>query len=263
MGLAPESFQVFDGKETPAIELFENADTQMSIGLVVDTSGSIQLFHSNDFATAGGIGDALLRFLELSNPRNEYFVMAFDNTPRFLTDWKTAAELTAQKVDIGPKKHDTALYDALFTAKEKLETGHYRKRALLVITDGEDNLSRHTFMQIRDSLRASEISVYGLGIATPAEVGSALGMSGEAILTELAEVTGGEAIFPRDPKHMNEVVEMFATELRHQYRLGFRPNPANRPNQWHRIKLTVTPRAGAPEEFRKLTVRTRPGYYSK
>lgn len=261
-GLRPEAFQILDGKEIRPIELFENSDTPMSIGLVVDTSGSITYVYDKRASASNRIGDALLRFIEMSNPGNEYFVMAFDTKPRLLADWKTATELAAQKIDLGTEKSNTVLYDAVFAAKEKLETGHYSRRALILVTDGQDNLSRRTFNQLRDSLRAAEFLLYGVGIVNPVDV-SDLGLEGQLILTELAEVTGGEAVFPSDPKHLTEVVEMFATDLRHQYRLGFRTGPAKRPNQWRRITLKITSRPDAPKEFQKLTVRTRQGYYSK
>jgi len=263
MGVPRQSFDLLDEKEARAIEFFENLDTPMSIGLLVDTSGSMQFFENKDLARAGPVGEMFSRFLELSNPANEYFVMAFDSTPRFLTDWKSGSELIAQKINLAPEKTNTALYDALLAGTDKFKSAHYSKRALIVVTDGQDNASRHTFIQLRESLRRSDISTYSLGIATPADVGSTLGMEGSGVLAEIAEVTGGEVIFPRDQKQMKQAIEALAIQLRHQYRLGFRPTQSSRPNQWHRLKLKVTARPNAPEEFSKLTVRSRPGYYTK
>ena len=131
-----------------------------------------------------------------------------------------------------------------------------------MFTDGEDNSSKSTFTQVRDQLKKSNVLFYAVCIATPADVGSALGLEGSGILAELAEITGGEAVTPHNRKEMNLAIEAMATELRHQYRLGFYA-PNTGATRWHRIKLKITPRKNAPAEFSNLRVRSRQGYYSK
>jgi Ca-activated chloride channel homolog len=263
MGVPPEAFEITDEKEKRPIEFFESADTPVSIGILVDTSGSMQLFENREISRPGPIGEALSRFLELSNAANEYFVMAFDKTPRFLTDWTGGQALLTQKTDIGPPGHDTALYDACFAAVEKLHTSHHPKRALIVISDGQDNLSRHTFKQLRELLRNSDVTIYGIGVIQPGELGSSLGIEGSGIMMELAEISGGETYPSRIKKELRQAIGSIAIQLRHQYRIGFRPVRADPPTKWHRLKVKVTPRANAPAEFSKLTVRTRQGYYNQ
>src|SRR6266850_3345799 len=182
MGVPREAFELTDEKESRPIEFFENADTPVSIGILVDTSGSMQLFENREISRPGRIGEALSRFLELSNSANEYFLMAFDKTPRFLSDWTSGQALLTQKIGIGPPGRDTAFYDACFAAVEKLQTAHYSKRALVLISDGQDNLSSHTFNQLRELLKNSDVTIYGIGVATPSEVGSSLGMEGMGIM---------------------------------------------------------------------------------
>ncbi len=263
MGVPRDAFELTDEKERRPIEFFENADTPVSIGILIDTSGSMQLSEVKESARPGPIGEAISRFLELSNPSNEYFLLAFDKTPRFLTDWTNGQALLAQKTDIGPSGHDTALYDACFAAIEKLRTGRYAKRVLILISDGQDNLSRHTFKQLRDLLRNSDIVIYGVGMSRPSDVGSTLGIEGAGIMTELAETTGGEALFAGDKKELGKAIESVTVQLRHQYRIGFRAVTSDPPNKWHRLKLKVNSSANAPKEFARLTVRTRQGYYSR
>jgi len=263
MGVPRAAFELTDEKERRPIEFFENADTPVSIGILVDTSGSMQLFENREISRPGPIGDALSRFLELSNTGNEYFVMAFDKTPRFLTDWTSGQALLAQKTDIGPPGHDTAFYDACFAAVEELQTAHHSKRALIVISDGQDNLSRHTFKQLRELLRNSDVTIYGIGVIPPSDTGSSLGTEGSGIMMELAEISGGETYPSRVKKELRQAIESIATQLRHQYRIGFRPVRADPRTKWHRLRLKVTPRANASAEFSKLTVRTRPGYYNQ
>src|SRR5712671_5695204 len=111
MGVPREAFEIIDEKERRPIEFFENTDTPVSIGILIDTSGSMQFFENREISRPEPIGEAISRFLELSNAGNEYFLMAFDKTPRFLTDWMSGQALLAQKPVIAQQKLDTALYD--------------------------------------------------------------------------------------------------------------------------------------------------------
>ena len=261
MGVPRESFTVFDDKDTRPIELFENTDSPMSIGLLVDTSESMQFYETKDIARAAAIGETLSRFVDLNNPDNEYFVLAFDDAPRILTDWKRAAELHSEKINIAPQKRNTSFYDSCLAGLDKFASAHYGKRVLVVFTDGLDNSSKSTFAQVREQLKKSDVMFYAVAIATAGDVGSALGLEGSGILAELAEITGGEAATPHNRKQMDLAIEAMATELRHQYRLGFYA-PNTGATRWRRIKLKIEPRKNAPEEFSKLTVRTRQGYYT-
>ena len=263
MGVSREAFEITDEKEKRPIEFFENTDTPVSIGIVIDTSGSMQLFENREIARPGPIGEAISRFVELSNASNEYFLIAFDKTPRLLTDWMSGQALLAQKTNITRHGNDTSFYDACFAAVEKLQTSHYSKRALILISDGQDNLSRHTFKQLRELLRNSDVTIYGIGVIPPGDIGSSLGLEGSGIMMELAEISGGETFPSRIQKELRQAIEAISIQLRHPYRIGFVAASTGPPNKWHRLKLKVTPRAGASAEFSKLTVRTRQGYYTR
>lgn len=263
MGVPRESFHLFDEKDEQPIELFENSDAPSSIGILIDTSSSMQIYEVKDVARPGPVGEAVSRFLQLGNENNEYFIMTFDRAPHLVADWTSAKTLLNTRTTLTYQEQNTALYDACITAIDKLRSAHNPRRVLLLISDGEDNLSRNTFVQLRELLRHSDISLYAIGIMRPSNVGSALGLEGQGVLSELAAVTGAEAVFPEDKKKLQDVVEYLSIELRHQYRLGFRTAPSSTAAKWHRLKLKITPRPNAPEEFSKLTVRTRPGYFTK
>src|SRR2546421_3700455 len=159
-GLSREAFELLDEKKVRTIEFFENTDTPLSIGILVDTSESMRLFQTRETTRAKPIGDAISHFLQLGNASNEYFLVGFDKTPRFLADWKSPAELLAQKTDIVEANRDTALYDACLAALDKLRTAHHARRALLLISDGEDNAAHQTFVSLRQRLRDSDASLY-------------------------------------------------------------------------------------------------------
>lgn len=262
MNLPRESFTLTDEKESRPIEFFENTDGPMSVGLLVDTSGSMQIYETKDIARANAIGETLSRFVELSNPGNEYFVLAFDDAPRVLTDWQSSAELHSGKISLNPQKRNTSFYDACQVGLEKFAFAHFGKRALIVFTDGLDNSSKSTFVQVRERLKKADVLFYAVGIATPGDVGSALGIEGTGILSELAGITGGEVVTPHNRKEMDLAIEALTIELRHQYRLGFYA-PNTGAARWRRIKLKITPREAAPAEFKKLSIRSKQGYYSK
>ena len=137
MGVPGEAFEITDEKVSRPIELFENTDTPVSIGILIDTSESMQLFENREIARPGPIGEAISSLLELSNASNEYFLMAFNKTSRFLTDWTSGQGLLAQKTDIARQGNDTSLYDACFAGLEKLQTSHYSKRALVLVSSVE------------------------------------------------------------------------------------------------------------------------------
>ena len=261
-GLNRKVFELTDQREARPIEFFDNTDSPVSVGILVDTSESMQVFGLKELARPGPVGEAIAQMLQIGNPNNEYFLAAFDKTTRFLTEWRSGRALLAEKTEISQENKNTAMYDACFAAIEKIGTGHYPKKALVLISDRQDNDSRHSFNELRDLLRKSDITFYAVGIPRLADVGSSLGMEGVGVMAELAEVTGGETFLPEDKKQMSVAMNLLATQLRNQYRIGFRANQSDPPNKWRHLTLKVNLPADAPREFRKLKVRTRQGYYT-
>lgn len=261
-GLKRESFTVIDGKVVRPIEFFDDADTPVSIGILVDNSGSMQASVLGGTSKQKVLGEELKSFLAVGHPDNEYFLLSFSKTPKLLADWSTANHILAQTLDIEEPRRDTALYDTIFAALEKLQNRPRSRRALLLISDGQDNASRHTFKQLRTVLRDTDVIVYAIGLMSASDVGSSLGIEGQGILDELSETTGGKGFYPENKKELRNVFSLIASELHHQYRLGFRPDKSDVPNKWRRIKVKVTPPPTAPPEFKNLSVRARSGYYT-
>jgi Ca-activated chloride channel homolog len=262
-GLTRDAFELIDEKQLRPVALFENTEAPLSIGILVDTSSSMQFFDTRETTRAKPISDAISELLELGNPANEYFVIAFDSKPRLLTDWKSARELLDQKPALLQEKQNTALFDACWAALEKLNTAHNPRRALLIFSDGQDSISKLSFEKLRGRLKASDLTLYAVGVLTGSSIGSALGMEGQGILEELADTTGGEAFFPESKKGLSNVMKQVALELRHKYRIGFEVAKAQAPNKWHRLKVRVNPPADVKPEFTKLIVRARQGYFTK
>src|SRR5690606_30533182 len=112
--------------------------------------------------------------------------------------------------------------------------------------------------ELQRLLKESDVIIYAIGIMGDSDANSPLGMQGQAILDELASISGGRAFFPRTTAEMNEIFERIALELRHQYSIGYRPKDFVPDGRWRRIKVKVNPPRGLP----RLYVRSREGYYA-
>lgn len=262
-GLKRESFTVMDEKVLRPIEVFDDADTPVSIGILVDNSGSMQASLLGGSSKQRVFGEELKLFLASGHPDNEYFLLSFSKTPKLLADWSTANDMLARKFDIEEPRHATVLYDTVILALEKLKGRQRPRRALVLISDGQDSLSQRTFKEVREALRDTDLTLYAVGIMGASDVGSSLGIEGQGVLDELSATTGGGASYPKSRKELSTAFSTIANELHHHYRLGFRPDKSDVPNKWRRIKVKVTPSPTAPPEFKNLSVRARYGYYTR
>jgi Ca-activated chloride channel family protein len=260
MRLPKEAFQVIDGDTLLDVDSLENGDYPASIGILIDTSRSAELFEPKRLDR---LGEAVKRLLEAGHQNNDYFVAAFDADLRILADWQSASTLLSEKVAIGPRKQNTAMYDACFGALEHFRTAKYDRKALIVVSDGQDNLSRHTFNQLRDLLKQMDVVFYGILSPTqPSDVGSSLGTEGASILSELAQITAGADFSPHTDQELFQAFTTIVGEVRHQYRIRFSVDSSQPANKWHKIKVRVDPPPNAPVEFKKLKLRVRSGYYT-
>ena len=251
-GLGKNAFTVMDDKKPQEITFFSDDDSPVSVGVIFDVSGSM-----------GGdkirrARDALSKFIQTSHDSDEYFLIAFNSRAQLLLDKTRDGNSVLDKLTFVQTKNNTALYDACYLGVEKVQRGAHPKRALLLISDGQDNNSRYTFNELRRLLKESDVTLYGIGILSGSDAGSSLGMEGQGILDELASVSGGKAFFPRSAAEMDDIFEQIALELRHQYSIGYKPTDFGNDGRWHRIKVKVTPPRGLP----KLFVRSKEGYYA-
>jgi Ca-activated chloride channel family protein len=202
--------------------------------------------------------EALSRFIETSHDNDEYFLIAFNSRAQLLLDKTRDGDAVLNKLTFIETKSNTALYDACYLGVEKVSHGAHPKRALLLISDGQDNDSRYTFSEVRRLLKESDVVLYSIGIMGGNDPGSSLGMAGQSTLDELSAVSGGKAFFPNTSAEMDELFERIALELRHQYSIAYRPKNFTNDGKWHKLKVKVTPPRGLP----RLFLRSREGYYA-
>jgi len=154
----------------------------------------------------------------------------------------------------------TALYDAILKGIDHIQMGHHDKKALLVITDGEDNASKHRFEEVLERARKENVAIYVVGMFDQSGliVESSYNEPEKRLLTELAEATGGKAYFPHNVQECEQACITIAHELRQQYALGYYPSLQLWDGSWHKVEV----RLNLDTSNLELTLRTRAGYYA-
>jgi Ca-activated chloride channel family protein len=245
--LERDHFAVFDNGRRMDVELFSNEDTPVTVGLVIDSSSSMR-------AKLAEVIAATLKFASSSHPDDELFVIRFNDDARhavpdrrFLLASDRGA-LESAMTALVPEGR-TALYDALVAGLDHLNAGTRARKILVVMSDGGDNASRATLDSVLARARASNVTIYTIGIYDRDDPDKNPGA-----LKSLAETTGGERFLPRSTGTLILTCERIAREIRSGYTLGY--TPPDRDGNYHRVRVVVD----APD--RKLNVRTRPGYFA-
>lgn len=246
-GLDKGAFTVFDDKVPQEISHFSNQDAPLSVGVVFDLSGSMSGDKINQSKAA------LARFIQTSHEQDEYCLIGFNEGAHLLLEGARDGEAMLEKLARAQPHGNTAVYDAVAFSTEQVSRCRYPRRALIVISDGEDNRSRQSFGQLRRRLREADVTIYTI------RIGASLPRSiGRIILDELATASGGKAFSPKSAEETDEAFEQIALELRRQYSIGFLPSQLVPDGRWHRLQVRVTPPAGYP----RVVVRNREGYYA-
>ena len=253
-GLKAGNVSVLDGKMPQPVVSLTQEDTPIDVGIIFDSSISQ--------TNLNFIESAISRFIRNGNPSNRYFLLGFNEQAQLLSDWTqdTAAILRPLK-SLSPKKR-TALFDACFLGIDKASRGLNPKRVLLLFTDGMDNVSRHTFKDLRQLLRESDVLIYAIGIGQVWSPISSLPADGAAILDVLSDITGGFAFFPETEHDLYKAIDTISTELRCQYVLTFKPEGIKDKERWRKPRIEVKLQKGALPGVNQAYVRTREGYYA-
>jgi len=249
-GLEKTDFELYEDNSQQKIKSFATEDAPLSIGIVFDLSGSMQ----SKFVRAR---KALSEFLRTCNPQDEFFVVGFNDRPAVLVDYTSDVEdVEARMVMLKPEKR-TALIDAMYLGVNKLKSSKYDRKALLVISDGGDNRSRYTDMQLRRMIRESEVQIYSIGIFDP-YAPTEEEINGPVLLKEVSEMTGGRRFKVLDVNDLSDIARRISEELRNEYVIGYTPTNRKRDASWRKLKVRLIPPPGLPA----LEVHSREGYYA-
>jgi Ca-activated chloride channel family protein len=250
-GLEKENFQLWEDKVEQKVEYFSNEDTALSIGLVFDATGSM----SDKISTAR---DAATTFLKMGNPQDEFFLVTFSQQPRLEEDFTTDITRLQQRLLFTPAKGLTPLFDAVYLGLDKMKSASNKRRALLLITDGEDNHSRYSFGDIKEFAKERDVQIFAIGIVNPfGEL--AQGKTGRAIIEDLAQLTGGRAFFPGSVNELEDICTKIGVELKNEYVLGYHSTNESKDGKWRKIRLKIN----APKGLPPLSVRGKSGYYAE
>lgn len=249
-GLGQENFQLFEDKHPQPIKHFWQEDTPVSIGIVLDVSGSMS-------SKIDRARDAVTALLKSSNPQDEFFLISFADQPALLHDFTSDVEdIQTQLLMITPKGR-TSLLDAIVLAVNNMRNARYQRKALVIISDGGDNRSRYTENQVKSMLKEEDILVYSMGIFD-SDHETTEEQLGPDLLREISSVTGASAYTLDNPNDLPQFSEHIASELRNQYVIGYSPDVSRRDGKWRKIKVKL---AALPSGLHWLKVQNRTGYY--
>jgi len=248
-GLGKGDFQVYEDGVLQQVESFGHEDIPVTVGLVVDNSGSMRPKRPEVISAA-------LEFARSSNAEDQMFVVSFnenvwfglpDDTP--FTDKEAQLKAALSRIAADGR---TALYDAVAAALEQLKKGDRDKKVLIVMSDGGDNASKHNLAQIMTMASQSDAIIYTIGVFDENDPDRDPGA-----LKKLAQASGGEAFLPASVEDVCPIYKHIARDIRNQYSITYLPTNRNQDGGYRVIRVN----AGTPGRER-LSVRTRAGYYA-
>lgn len=251
--LHKEDFKVFeDGVEQP-ITNFSKEDAPLSIGILFDISGSMRnKIHKSTEAAA--------EFFKMSNPQDEFFLIEFSERPKLTVPFTSDPDEIYDRIAHAKPFGRTALLDAIRMAMAEMKHARNNRKALVIVSDGGDNRSRHSEREIKNAMLESDLQVYAMGIFdsddTPRH--SIEEQNGPKLLRELADESGGREYPVTSLNDLPTISARIGSQLRNQYLLGYSPTNSARDGKYRIIQVRVTPQAQIPD----LRVYYRHGYYS-
>lgn len=255
-GLKQDNFQVFEDKIQQTIKTFRHEDIPLSLGLVIDNSGSMRNKRER-------VNSAALAFVRESNPDDETFIVNFDDSAYLEQDFTGSIGDLVDALDNIDARGETALYDAIYLSADHLKAGKKDKKAILLITDGEDNVSKYTLNKVLEALKQSKVTLYAIGLLEEDDdrgglFHSAPSKKAKADLVKFAEITGGQAFFPKSLDEVEDITKRIAHDIRNHYTITYTPTNANLDGTYREITVKINP----PKTIGKISWRAKPGYYA-
>ena len=251
-GLQKEHFTLFEDKVQQVITHFASEDAPASIGFVFDTSDSMRpKLHKAREAVAALLNEA--------NREDEFFLVQFSTHPELVVPMTRRREDIRTRVETLQVSGATALLDAVTLAMEEMKNARHTRKAIIIISDGEDNSSRGSMVQFKAAVREADVLIYAIGIES-GDYNPTWGpqvVSGAAFLREITKQTGGRLIEVQKLKQLPEAASRIGEWLRRQYVLGYAPNNSAHNGGYHHIQLKLSKAKGFP----RLHAFWRLGYY--
>jgi len=252
MDLKRKDFRIYEDGAEQEISYFAKDDAPVSIGLLLDSSGSMRNKKQKS-------SEAAAAFFRTANSEDEFFLIEFDDRPKLVLPFTKDTELLYHEISHARPYGRTSLFDAIYMALGVMKAAHHERKALVIVSDGGDNRSRRTFTSIKGDMLEADVQLYAMGIFDPegASQGSREEAEGPQVLDHLAEITGGRHFPVMNVGTLPEVSTRIGQLLRNRYLLGYNPTNASRDGRYRGIKLDL---AAAPDPG--MHVQYRKGYYA-
>jgi Ca-activated chloride channel homolog len=249
--LSANNFHLSEDNVTQTIASFSAEDAPISVGLLFDASGSMR----NKMDKAW---EAASRFFSTANTGDEFFLVEIRGRARLLEPFTGDSNQILDRIHRIKPGGQTPLFDAIHLALKQMRNASHSRKALVILSDGGDNWSTHTFRQIREALIESDVQVYAIGIFdqdftrnhSPEEA------RGPAVLEDLTLHTGGRLFPVAKLDDLPDIGARISRELRQQYVLGYYSTNSSRDGKYRRVKVTVS------SDVSDLRVSFRRGYYA-
>ena len=251
IGLGQNNFQLYEDKKPQEIRNFSSEDTPVSIGLIVDMSGSM----ANKLDRTR---EAVEAFCKEANPQDEFFMITFADAPQLATDFTDNPDEIQSSLVTSRSKGRTSLLDAIYMGLRKMKDARYPRKALLILSDGGDNHSRYSERDVTGAVKEADVLLYAVG-TYDRYVNTQEEMLGPQLLESVTEVTGGKAYTLTNLQDLPAVTRSIGAQLRHQYMIAYRPQSQHRNGKWYKISVKLR----LPKRIHAfLRVNARPGYYA-
>ena len=253
MDMAQSNFQVLEDKVPQEIKFFTREQVPVSLVFAIDTSGSMRQKLDTVIKASSNI-------VKESRNDDEIAVIEFKDQPELLEEFTSDTMDVIDTLQSLVASRQTAMLDALYLAADYAsKEGKNRRKAVIVVTDGLDKDSYYKFNEVVDHLRETDTQVYLIGFTSDLNKDSGLFKKSdkdkaEALLSKLAEETGGKAFFPKEVSETHQIAQQISTDLRTQYSIGYYPTNSKKDGTFRSVKVQVS--AGN----RRIVARTRNGY---
>jgi len=251
LGLSRDNFNVYENKEIQSILHVSSEDSPVSIGILVDTSESMQ--HKLETVT-----EAANTFIRTANPKDEFFLLEFGTSVHQTVDFTSSMDQLSSNLESIVPEGRTALLDAIYIGLTKMKEAKYPRKALFVLSDGGDNHSRHTETEVGRLVKELDVMIFAIGIYDHHLFASQEELSGPDLLQSLAEATGGKSYTVHNSKDLANAALRIGTQLRRQYVLEYRPTHRPHDGKWHNVKVNLA----MPKGFPHVYVSAKQGYYA-
>jgi len=252
--LSMQDFSIGEGGLPQQIRFFSREDAPISVGLILDFSGSMK--NKVEYER-----QAVAQFFANANPEDDYFAILVSSKPKLIATATDSIDGIEEKLASMTPGGGTPLFDAIYLGITRLRSERYKRRALVIISDGGDNDSHYTVKELRREVEESDVITYAIGLFDDLPIPLFKTLEerwGRKYLDEITEVSGGRDIPADNRKKIPEIAGVISRELRSQYVIGYRPSNAEHDGKWRKIKVQVNP-AAKPDP---MQIHYKKGYYA-